>query len=76
MKKVKQFLDYASTYHNAIISYHASDMVLAVHNDSSYLLESKARIRAGGHSFMSKDADEPPNNSAMIAISQIIKAAI
>ncbi len=29
MKKVRQFLDYASTHPDAIVTYHASDMVLA-----------------------------------------------
>ena len=37
MKKVKQFLDYAATHRDAIITYHASDMVLAGHSDASYL---------------------------------------
>ena len=37
MQKVKQFLDCASTHLNAIITYHASDMVLAGHSDASYL---------------------------------------
>jgi hypothetical protein len=46
---VHQFLDYAATYPNAIITYKASDMILAIHSDTSYLSEPKARSRAGGH---------------------------
>ena len=37
MKKVKHFLDYAASHPNAIITYRASDMVLATHSDASYL---------------------------------------
>ena len=37
MAKVNLFLDYASTHPHAIITYHASDMVLVVHSDTSYL---------------------------------------
>ena len=37
MKKTKQFLDYAATHQDATITYRASDMVLAVHSDASYL---------------------------------------
>jgi hypothetical protein len=42
MIKVKQFLDYAFTHPNAIMTYQASDMVLAAHSDASYLLEANA----------------------------------
>ena len=76
MVKVKQFLDYAATHPDAIVTYHASDMVLAGHSDASYLSESKARSRAGGHFFMSTDTARPPNNGAVLTIAQIIKAVM
>ncbi len=44
--KVRQFLDYAATHPDAIVTYHASDMVLAGHSNTSYLSKSKARSRA------------------------------
>jgi hypothetical protein len=34
MKKIKQFLDYASTNFDAVVSYHAIEMVLAGHSDA------------------------------------------
>ena len=37
---------------NAKIRYYASDMVLNVHSDASYLTVPKARSRAGGHFFL------------------------
>ena len=49
MKKCKQFLDYAASQGEAILTYTKSDMVLAIHSDASYLSESKVRSRAGGH---------------------------
>ena len=49
-KKVQQFfLDYAATPPEAVITYKASNMVLSIHSDVSYLSEPKARSRAGGH---------------------------
>ena len=39
MTLAKKILDYAATYPNAIITYHASDMVLSAHSDASYLSE-------------------------------------
>ena len=76
MQKVKQFLDYAATHPDPIITYSASGMVLSAHSDASYLSETKARSRAGGHFFMSDEAAIPSNNGAVITISQIIKAVM
>ena len=69
MTLVKQFLDYATTHPDAIIMYHASYMVLSAHSDTSYLSESKARSRAGGHFFMSNDSPIPTNIGAVVTIS-------
>jgi hypothetical protein len=38
---------------DAALSYHARDMVLAVHSNASYLSKPKAHSRAGGHFFLS-----------------------
>jgi hypothetical protein len=59
MIKVKKFLDYAFRHPNAIVTYQASDMVLAAHSDASYLLEAKACSQAGGHFFMSSNTPAP-----------------
>lgn len=59
MARCKQFLDYAASQEDAVITFHASDMVLAGHSDVSYLSEKEARLRAGGHWFMSEDTKYP-----------------
>ena len=38
-KKCKQFLDYAASQEEAILTYKKSDMVLVIHIDASYLSE-------------------------------------
>jgi len=73
MQHTLQLLDYLATKEDAVLSYHASDMVLAVHSDASYLSEPKARSRAGGHFFLSSDTTIPPNNGAVLNIAHIIK---
>ena len=55
MKNVKPFVNYASTHPNAIVTYHASDMVLAGHINASYLSKSNAHSIAGGHFFLSNN---------------------
>jgi hypothetical protein len=61
---------------DAIMTYQASDMVLAAHSDASYLSEANARSRTGGHFFMSSDTPCPHNNGAVLSIAQIIKAVM
>ena len=51
-RRVKQLFDYMSTQMEAKIWYHASDMMLNVHSNASYLTALKARSRARGHFFM------------------------
>ena len=73
MRETKQLLDYVATQEEAVLTFSASDMVLAVHSDASYHSEPRARSRAGGHFFLSSDTVHPPNNGAILTIAQIIK---
>jgi hypothetical protein len=59
MKTVKQLLDYCATQEEAIITYNASKMTLAVHSDAGYCNKKKARSQAGGHFFLSNDKNFP-----------------
>jgi hypothetical protein len=52
MKHVNQFLDYMWTHPDAIIRYCASDMILNVHSDASYLSAQKVHSRAGSYIFL------------------------
>ena len=74
MRKIKQFLDYAATHPDTNVTYRASDMILAVHSDASYLSKTNARSRAGGHLYMTNDLPNSAKNGAFLAIAQIIKA--
>jgi hypothetical protein len=73
MEKTLQFLDYAASQEDAVITYRKSDMILAVHSDASYLSEPKARSRAGGHFFMSENDKDPKDNGALHVVAKIIK---
>ena len=76
MKNCNQFLDYAASQEEAILTYTKSDMVLAIHSDASYLSESKAGSRAGGHWFMAGHEEIAANNGAVINVLLIIKAVM
>ena len=72
-ERTLQLLDYLATQEEAIITYNASEMVLAAHSDASYLSEPQARSRAGGHFFLSSDSAVPHNNGAVLNIAHLIK---
>ena len=71
-KLVHHLLDYAATHPNTIITYRASNMVLAGHSNSSYLSETNTQSRVGRHFFMSNNDTTPSNNGAILTNSQII----
>ena len=52
MKRVEQLLDYMHTNPNAVIRFRASDMILNLHSDASYLSAARGRSRAGGYFFL------------------------
>ena len=54
-RKVSDLLDYVSTHSNAVIRFHASDMILHVDSDAAYLVLPKAKSRLAGHYFLSND---------------------
>jgi hypothetical protein len=76
LEEVKQLLDYCASQKEAIVTYNASDMILAVHSDASYLSKQKSRNRAGGHFYLSSNVPYPPNNGAIENIVKVIDAVV
>jgi hypothetical protein len=52
MEKALQVLDYLATHPDATVKFRASDIVMNIHSDASYLTEPKARSRTCGLFFM------------------------
>jgi hypothetical protein len=52
LEKTYQVLDYLATHPNATVKFCASDMVMNIHSDASYLSKPNAHSRAWGHFFM------------------------
>jgi hypothetical protein len=79
MVKAKQLLDYLATHPDATIRFRASDMILNVHSDASYLSESKAHSHACGHFFMGwspKDGDPIKLNGAFFTLCAILRFVV
>ena len=72
-EEVKHFMDYCATHPDAVVRFMASDMILALHSDASYLSEPGAKSRAGGHFYLKNKTDRDTNNGAVLALSKIIK---
>jgi hypothetical protein len=52
MAKAKQLLDYLTTHPDVTVQFRASDMVLNIHSNVSYLSETNAQSRACSHFFL------------------------
>jgi hypothetical protein len=72
-----QMLDYLATHPDATIRYHASDMILHIHSDASYLLVSNAQSRLGGLFFL---GNKPPKhdklNGSILNVDSVIKNVV
>jgi hypothetical protein len=51
MLKTKQLLNYLAMHPAATVQFHASDMVLNIHSDASYLSKANAHRQVCGHFF-------------------------
>jgi hypothetical protein len=72
-----QLLDYLATYPDATIRYYASDMILHIHSDASYLSVSNARIRLGVLFFCGyKPPKEDTLNGSILNVASVIKHVI
>ncbi len=72
MQQTLQLLDYLATQEDALLSYHASDVVLAVHSNAGYLSKPKAQRGVSGHFFLSSYTTVSPNNGAILNTAHII----
>ena len=69
------FLDYAATWPDAVIRYKASDMILRVDGDASYLTEQHTSSRGAGH-FILGTADTLFRNHTIENMSAIIPTVV
>jgi hypothetical protein len=65
-----------ASQNKAVLTYKASNMVLAIHSNASYLSEPKACSRVGGYMFMAGRDNILTNNGAILNILQIIRAVM
>jgi len=72
-EEVKQFLDYCASHPNATVRFIASDMVLTLHSDASYLSEPDSKSRAAGHHYLANKDNDNLSNGAVMTLSKIIK---
>ena len=59
--EITHFLDYTATNLSAIIQYTASDMILQIDSNASYLSEPRVYSRTGGHYYLNSLPTNPKN---------------
>ena len=81
---ITNFLDYAATNLSAIIQYKASNMILYIDSDASYLSEPRACSCTGGHYYLSSLPTDPkkypnlppPENGPIYTECRILKHVV
>jgi hypothetical protein len=87
MKGIVQLLDYCATHPDSVVRFIASDMILHVESDASYLSEPKATSRAAGYHYLSSrlpndqiapdpDDPSPPFNGPVNIFCQVLKEVV
>jgi hypothetical protein len=73
--KIIKLLNYCTTHPETKLRYHASDMILNIQSDASYLSERESKSRAGGFFYMSSNADTANKLTcgAILIISTVLK---
>jgi hypothetical protein len=72
-----ELLDYVATHPDATSRYHASDMILHIHSDASYISVSNARSRLGGLFFCGDKSPHEDNlNSSILNVASVIKNVV
>jgi hypothetical protein len=72
-----QLLDYLATHPDATIRYHASDMILHIHIDASYLSVSNAQSPLGGLFFLgNKSPEQDKLNGSILNVDAVIKNVV
>jgi hypothetical protein len=70
-------LDYLATHPDATIRFYASDMILHIHSDASYLSVSKAIRRLGGIFYLGyNNPEEEKLNGSIINVASVIKNVV
>jgi hypothetical protein len=72
-----QMLDYLATHPDATIRYHAFDMILNIHSDTSYLSVPNARSRLGGLFFLGNISfGQETLNGSILNVAAVIKDVV
>jgi hypothetical protein len=73
--QVITLLNYCNTHPETKIRYHASDMILHIHSDASYLSENESKSNASGFIYTGSNAKTDKNltNGAILIISKVLK---
>ena len=69
----QQFLDYCASHPDGSIHYHASNMILKLHSDSSYLIAVGTRSRQGDHLYLDNKSDPDILNGVVLNLAAIME---
>ena len=72
----QQLLDYCASHPDGSIHYHANDMILKLHSDSSYLNAVGARSHQGSHLYLGNKSEPDILNGMVLNLAAIMKIVL
>ena len=80
LKQIQHLMDYANTYKNVHLRYHASDMQLHVDTDAAFLVLPKARSRIAGYFRLLHHKNSPythyKNNGPLLVECKTLRSVV
>ena len=76
LRQCERLLAYAAAYPDNVLVYRASDMVLEVQTDASYLSRSRSRSVAGGIGYLGSPGPGDLPNGAVVTLSSVLDVVV
>ena len=70
---VEHLMNYCATFSDAVLTFHASDMILHIHLNASFLNKPGTKSREGGFYFLSSDSKPPTDAPKMLHFIVFVK---
>ena len=76
LRQCERLLAYAAAYPDNVLVYRASDMILEVQTDASYLSRSRSRSVAGGIGYLGSPGPDDLPNGAVLTLSSVLDVVV
>ena len=76
VEAIRQLLNYVAKHLNTIMHYAASDMILYIYSNTSFLFKQNSKSHVGSHYYLTSTNTTAPSNGDVHTLSAIIKYVV